>query len=102
MTYREKRVRFTRLIAGLIEYAHLLGYEVALKHVYRCPDCPVGKSNSLHKSSLAADLDLYIDGTYRRDGAAHAPLHDWWDVNGGEPRIEYDMNHYAYLGREVR
>ena len=98
MTIRQKRVRFTQLLAKLIEYAGLLGYEVAIKFVYRCPDCSVGKKNSLHKRSLAADIDLYINGKYRREGKAHIPLQDFWEANGGNKRLEWDMNHYAYTG----
>ncbi len=91
------------MLAGLISFVDTLpGHEVAIKFVYRCPECPVGKKYSLHKKSLAADIDLYIDGKYQRTGKAHKPLHDWWDnAGGGENRLIHDMNHYAYIGKEV-
>lgn len=95
MTLKEKRLKFSLMVAKLILYAHKIGRPVAIKDVHRCIDCPVGRKTSLHKDSLAADLDMYIDGEYQTDGAAHAPLHDkWLDMGGNEP-IARDMNHYS-------
>jgi hypothetical protein len=81
MTYGDKRRLFTKCLALLIAHALELGYECAIAFTKRCADCPIGKKNSLHKLSLAADIDLYKDGLY---------LTTW----GGDFKNK-DGNHYS-------
>jgi hypothetical protein len=83
------------MAALLIQYAHYLGYECAIDYVKRCEDCEVGHVRSLHKSALAMDLNLYLDGEYVTAGAPHGDLHEMWDLLGGAKRIDNDMNHYS-------
>jgi len=102
MTLGDKRRRFTQMQALLIQYAHFLGYECAMDFVKRCKDCPVGHERSLHKSALAMDLHLYLDGHYITDGVGHDVLHDFWDLLGGARRIDADMNHYSLAHNGMR
>lgn len=96
MTIREKRVEFTRMQAELVLWAAEQGYELAIKYAYRCPECPTGKKNSLHKEGLAIDFDLYIDGEYQTKSEAHIPIHRKWAEMGGNPMIPADGNHYSF------
>ena len=95
MTLREKRVEFTRCLGKLIGYAFDIGMEAALgrdglKHM----------DGSLHYVGLAADIDLYRDGTYLTATEDHRPLGDYWKALhplarwGGDFK---DGNHYSFL-----
>lgn len=99
---RERRCKFTRLLAQLIQYANSLpGHEVAvgvdgLKHM----------SNSLHYSGLANDLALYVDGIYQTDTVAYKALGEYWEALDPECRWggrfkKADGNHFSitYQGR---
>lgn len=96
MTYGDKRRRFTYMQALLVVHAKLLGYELAGKYWFRCPECKIGDDDSLHKEALAIDYDLYKDKVWLSDGTGHHELHDYWDLIGGAKRIKKDLNHYSY------
>lgn len=83
MTLGERQRRFVRMVGQLIEYAYASGYELSFGHALRCQDCRTGKANSLHKSRLAIDLNLFKDGTYLSDTADHEPLGVYWESLGG-------------------
>jgi hypothetical protein len=83
MSLREQRVLFTRELAGLIRWLGLEHpeWEVALDEatvksprkvrmgkVLQTADDAVHKPSSFHHRGLAADLLLYIDGQYVKDG----------------------------------
>jgi len=102
MTLGQKRRRFTVMLAKLLIYTDSIGYGVAVDYVKRCKDCPVGHPKSVHKAALAADLNLYWQGSYLTSGKHHIKLHDYWDAMGGAERIERDMNHYSIEHRGVR
>ena len=103
MTLGQKQRIFVRNIAKLIEWAYENGYELTFGDAYRDPRLHgvlgekrgYGHAKSCHKIRLAVDLNLFKDGAFISDGAAHAPLHDYWDTLGGAPRIPGDMNHYS-------
>ena len=78
------------------------GYGIRQKHLMRCKNCHIGKKNSVHKSSLAIDIRLTIDGTlveYIENHiweADYNMLHDYWDSLGGAPRIAGDLGHFSF------
>ncbi len=93
---RQKQSRFARMVAALINHATLLGYEVTFGEAYRMPNALHGHPQSLHKSRLAIDLNLFRNGRYLRSTAAHEPLGLYWESLGGAwgGRFE-DGNHYS-------
>ena len=96
MTLGDQQEQFMRMLPLLIMYAHYLGYEVRGGHLRRCDTCPVGRKNSVHRHSLAIDLNLFTaGGNFLTDGTGHDKLHDFWDMLGGAPRITEDLNHYS-------
>ena len=109
-TLGQKQRRFSVAIAKLILAATEMGYEVTLGDAYRDPRLHgtlgekkgYGHANSMHKSRLAVDLNLFKDGKFLTDGASHSPLHDIWDDFGGAKRIPWDMNHYSFEHEGMR
>lgn len=102
-TYRQKRVRFTNMVARLILHAESLGYEVAADYLKRCEDCPVGHPKSTHKAALAVDLNLYKNGQYLRSTESHRPLGEYWESLGGSWGGRWgDGNHYSIPHRGVK
>ncbi len=103
MSLGNERRQFTEAIALLTLYARYYGTHIAKQDWFfavdmakRCRKCEVGTDNSVHKIGLAEDMNLYIDGSYIIDSTGHDKLHDFWDLIGGAPRIEKDMNHYSF------
>lgn len=105
MNLREQRVLFTRLLGKLIDHAFSIGYEVSLEEVKRSQlqananaASGNGIKNSLHISGLAADVNLYRNGTYLPNTEDHKPLGDWWEalhpLNRWGGRFG-DGNHYS-------
>ena len=102
----EKQIKFTLMIAELIGYAYRSGYQLTFGDAYRDPrvhgDFGEKKSyaaaKSVHKLRLAVDFNLFKHGkllTGIQAEEAHHDLHDYWDMLGGAPRIEKDLNHYS-------
>ena len=89
-TYRQKRCRFTVMLARLIDYANSLGFELAID---RTRD---NSSKRLHKYVLAADFNLYKNGHYLRSTSSHKPLGLYWEAMGGTWGGRFgDGNHYS-------
>jgi hypothetical protein len=110
MTLRQKQSKFALLVARLILKAQELGYEVTLGDVFRDPrvhgawgvKAGYGAAKSFHKLKLAVDLNLFRDGRYLSSTAAHRPLGEWWEAQGGTWGGRFptpDGNHYS-LGEE--
>ena len=95
MKLGDKQRKFTRMVAHLIQYAYSIGFEMTFGDAYRDERVTYGHRKSLHRSRLAVDLNLFIDGEYITDGRGHDKLHDYWDMIGGAERIADDMNHYS-------
>lgn len=104
MTLGQKQRKFTRMIAQLIEYAYANGYELTFGDAYRDPrlhgDVGVKKSyssaNSLHKSRLAVDFNLFKNGQYLTTTEEHKPLGEYWESIGGAWGGRFnDGNHYS-------
>jgi hypothetical protein len=102
---------FMRLLPRLIDFAHSQGYELTLGDGYRSPvvfgkvgvSDGYGHPSSYHKSRLAIDLNLFLDGEYLYNTEDHRFLGEFWEslhpmcTWGGHFN---DGNHYS-LG-EVR
>ena len=117
MTLGQKQRVFTRLVAELIKHAYWLGYELTLGDAYRSPQqaaanaaAGTGIRNSLHSQRLAIDLNLFKDGVYLIDSAAHRPLGEFWEsLSTDEYRCCWggrfsrpDGNHYSIENEGVR
>ena len=100
----QKQRRFVRLIGLLIEYAYQQGYELTFGDAYRDPRMhgEVGQkksyssANSVHKSRLAVDFNLFKNGEYLTSTEAHRPLGEYWESLGGTWGGRFnDGNHYS-------
>jgi hypothetical protein len=75
MSLGSDQKQFTFLISKLIQWAYDRGYEIT------CGDfwAEDGHSkDSFHYKRLAADLNLFMDGTYLKDTKDHEPLGMYW------------------------
>ncbi len=106
MRLGEKQELFARLLPGLLNKAHELGYDVRIgevlrfeqqarwnaSHCRKChqtrghPDHPakhrfkaIGIVNSLHRQKLAVDLILCRDGRPCWDAGSYLELNLWWE-----------------------
>ena len=87
MTLGDKQRLFSKLLAGLLNQAHAMSYEVTLGDAYRSPRVfgqigerkGYGNMNSCHKLRLAIDLNLFKDGEYLAETSDHKPLGEWWE-----------------------
>ena len=104
MTLGQKQRKFTHMIAQMIEYAYANGYELTFGDAFRDPrlhgEVGVKKSyssaNSLHKSRLAVDFNLFKGGQYLTTTEAHKPLGEYWESIGGTWGGRFnDGNHYS-------
>jgi len=100
MTYREKRVLFTQYIHQLLKFIdEETPFEAAISWSKRCNDCPVGIKNSLHKLSLAVDIDLYMNGIYLTKTISHIIPGTYWEKLHPDCRWGgrfNDGNHYSF------
>ena len=104
MKLGDKQRKFTRAIGLLIIYSYEMGYELTFGDCYRSAEVKYGHYNSTHRSRLAVDFNLFIDGEYITDSdhVAFSDLHDVWDRIGGSERIGNDMNHFSFEHNGVR
>ena len=97
MTLRTQQSAFARMVPRLLDKAFALGFEVTLGDAYRDPRCPYGSKTSKHPLRLALDLNLYKGGRYLTSTAAHLPLGEWWEKQGGIWGGRFsDGNHYEW------
>ena len=106
LTLRQKQSLFVQLVGRLIHYAYSQGHELTFGEAHRSPEeaarlAASGKciKNSLHGDRLAIDLNLFINGTYRRSTEAHRPLGDYWESLHPDCRWGGhfgDGNHYSF------
>jgi len=99
-----KQKYFVRMLADLILFAYERGYEISLGDAYRDPrvfGIPGTKksysaANSLHKSRLAIDLNLFKDGEFLQNTSDHKELGLFWEAIGGTWGGRFgDGNHYS-------
>lgn len=113
MTLRQRQSLFARLFATLIVQTTALGYEVTLGECWRSPEeakrlagTGQGIARSLHCDRLAADLNLFKNGTLLTKSEDYAELGIWWeaqhlDCRWGGRFGRADGNHFSltYQGR---
>lgn len=109
LTLRQKQSLFAVRFAGLILHAQSLGYELTIGEVWRSEEeaerlskLGVGIRRSLHCDKLAADLNLFKDGTMLTATEDHIPLGAWWEMQSGDGATcvwggswGHDGNHYS-------
>lgn len=99
----DKQMKFTRMAAELILWAYEQGYTITLGHAFRCEKCHTGRKNSLHKSRLAIDLNLFKDGRWLVHTDDFIALGEKWESMGGTWGGRFnDGNHFslAHDGRK--
>jgi hypothetical protein len=98
---------FMRLLPRLLDFIHSKGYEVTLGDGYRSPvvfggigqATGYGHPSSYHKSRLAIDLNLFLDGIYLVHTDDHRKFGEYWEslhpmcTWGGRFN---DGNHYSF------
>lgn len=106
MTLGEQQQLFMRLLPGLINKAHQLGFEIRAGDLFRDPRVHgnfgtrkgYGRSRSCHKLKIAIDLNLFKNGKFMQKTADHKELGQWWETQhalckwGGRFN---DGNHYS-------
>ena len=105
MTLGEKQRLFTKLIAKLITYAYDNGYELTFGDAYRDHRVEYGHPNSLHRSRLAVDFNLFKNDEYLTKTSDHEPLGDYWESL--DPLCSWggrfdDGNHYSLKHNGMR
>lgn len=98
MTLREKQSKFAKMTVLLFGYIDLLGYEWTYGDTYRDPRCPYGADTSLHRSRLAIDVNLFIDGQWQQSSEAYEMLGEFWEMLGGSWGGRFsspDGNHFS-------
>ena len=106
LTLGQKQRKLTYMVAQLIIYAYSKGYEMTLGDAYRDPRLHgevgtkkgYGAPKSLHKSRLAIDFNLFVDGVYITDSGhpAYKDITDYWKEIGGTSGIDFnDANHFS-------
>lgn len=93
MNLREKRCKFSSMLAQLIIWMNFNGYEAAIDDV----KAREGHSkNSLHYLGLAADVNLYKDGKWLSKTEDHLKAGEFWESLGGSWGGRFnDGNHYS-------
>lgn len=98
MSLSRKQQQFAKCVQILLRHIWARGYTVTFGHAYRCSDCPVGTENSLHKSRLAIDLNLFDrDGEYVDTTEGHLEFGRYWEALHPDNRWGgrfNDGNHY--------
>ena len=109
MSLRNLQSEFVVCVAKLILFGDGQGYEWTFGEAWRTPEQAAlnaargtGIRASLHVDRLAIDLNLFRDGQWLTDSAAHAPLAKYWQTLhplarwGGTFKPTPDGNHYSF------
>lgn len=105
LTLRQKQSQFVWMIAELIQFAKINGYELTFGDAYRDPRVfgaygekkSYSASLSAHKLRLAVDFNLFKDGRYLTSTESHKKLGEFWKSIGGIWGGDWnDGNHYSY------
>lgn len=111
MSLRTEQARFTVMIARLVTYADMRGYQLTYGDAYR--DRRVfgaigerkgyGNKDSNHKNRLAVDFNLFVDNKYITDSDhyAYLDLVQFWVSIGGS-WIKSDANHWSIMYNGMR
>lgn len=99
MSLSKKQQRFTRCIAKLIIFANEKGFELTFGDAYRSPTNPDGHPKSCHRSRLAVDFNLFVNGIYATQDSAHQEMGEYWESLDPDARWGgrfRDGNHYSF------
>jgi len=103
MKLSEKQQGFSLMIAELIIWGHANGYALTFGDAYRDIRCTYGHPESLHRSRLAVDFNLFIDGKYQTTTEAFTPLGEYWESIGGAWGGRFsDGNHFSLEHKGMR
>lgn len=112
MTLGDKQKRFTRMVADLIVWSYVQGYELTFGEAQRSQaqaeanaKSGAGIAKSLHLIRLAVDLNLFIGGVYQDKSEAYRPLGEYWEALGGSWGGRFskpDGNHFSIEHEGVR
>lgn len=98
----ERQFLFAQMLPYLLMMVEELGYKYTLGDAYRDPRCGYGLSNSLHRSRLAIDINLFKineetgEVEYITTQEGHSELGEWWESVGGTWGGRFnDPNHYS-------
>lgn len=84
------------MVAQLILYAYARGYTLTFGNAYRSPSDPTGHPESLHRSRLAVDFNLFKNGQWLTETEDHRELGEYWESLGGTWGGRFnDGNHYS-------
>lgn len=106
MKLGEKQELFMRLLPGLLNKAHDLGFEIRGGDLFRDPRVfgaigekkGYGHKSSAHKNKLAIDLNLFKNGQFMSKTIDHKQLGEWWNEQHDLCRwggAFNDGNHYS-------
>lgn len=91
-----KQRRLVRMLPELIDFAHQEGFELTLGDAFRDPRCSYGAQNSLHRSRLAIDFNLFRNGIWLRQTKDFESLGIFWEALGGAWGGRFqDGNHFS-------
>jgi len=94
MTTRQKQSQFVRMVALLIQFATLKGYDLTFGDAWACDG---HKKGSFHYKRLAVDLNLFKNGKYLNETDDHKELGTFWESIGGTWGGRWDDgNHYSF------
>lgn len=103
MKLSDQQWEHLQAIAKLVIWAKERGYKLTVADwttdeygKARYQHSPIGQ----HPKGLAVDLNLFIDGTYRSDEAAHVAMGAYWESLHEDCRWGgryQDANHYEFV-----
>ena len=96
MSLLEQQLKFTLMVAKLINFAYENGFELTLGDAARM-DNKGHKRGSFHYKRLAIDLNLFKNGKYLDKTEDHQTLGEFWKSIGGSWGGDWsDGNHFSY------
>ncbi len=95
---QKKQAKFAFMIALLILFAVIKGYEVTLGDAWaKEGEGRPHKKGSFHYDRLAIDLNLFKNGRYLPNTEDHLVLGKFWEFLGGTWGGRFnDGNHYSW------
>jgi len=97
MSLREKQSDFVMMVADLIHFVYDKGWELTFGDAYRDSRVTYGHAKSLHRSRLAIDMNLFVDGKYIRGASPeYTEIGEYWESLGGSWGGRFDdHNHFS-------
>lgn len=92
----DEQIKFAGMLGDLLHWCRENGYAVTIGETWRDP--ARAAPGSFHPRRLAVDLNLFVDGVYRRDTDAYAALGAYWKSIGGTWGGDFkspDGNHFS-------